>query len=338
MKTGYLSKVGQVEIRELETPPVGDEEVLIKVKAAGICGSDIHAFHGTHPFRKPPMVLGHEVTGEVVRIGAGVKGIGIGDRVTVEPLRSCGMCTYCRENNYHLCTSRLSAGTGNWLGSFAEFFSAPADKVYVLPGTMDYDSGLLVESLAVGVHAVKYSSLADSETAVVIGTGPIGLLSAVAAQARGSKNIVCTDLNDYRLSIARELGFHTVNVSKDSIEDKMRELAPDGFDVAFLTVSSEKAVNQALRLVRGRGRVMVITIFGSRISFDLGLVQLREIEVKGSMAYTREDFQLALEILSENGERLKRVVTHHVGLAGIGDAIHLLSDPTNSALKIAVLP
>ena len=173
---------------------------------------------------------------------------------------------------------------------------------------------------------------------LLVPLGLLLLLLAVAARTRGSGNILCTDLNDFRLGIARELGFHTVNAARDSVEEKMKQLAPDGFDVAFLTITSEQGINQALRLVRGRGRVMVITLFGSKIPFDLGLVQLREIEVKGSMAYTGEDFHAALAILSENGERLKRVVTHHVGLDGIGEAIHLLSDPDNRALKIAVLP
>jgi L-iditol 2-dehydrogenase len=133
------------------------------------------------------MVLGHEVAGEVVEVGSSVTSVKVGDRVTVEPLKACGTCAYCLENNYHLCSSRVGAGTQGWLGSIAEYFAAPEDKVFVLPKSMDFDTGLLVEPLAVAAHAVKLSRLQANENTIIIGTGPIGLLTAAASQARVSR-------------------------------------------------------------------------------------------------------------------------------------------------------
>lgn len=338
MRTGYLSSIGHVEVTDFEIPSISDEEVLIKVKVAGICGSDVHAYHGTHPFRKPPMILGHEVAGEIVKVGPKVTNVKVGDRVTVEPTQHCGKCTFCLEKNYHLCRSRVVAGTGGWRGTFADYFAAPGEKVYVLPESMDYDLGLLVEPLAVGVHAVELSRLQNNENALVIGTGPIGLLTAVASQFKGAKNIVCTDINEFRLTFAQDLGFKAVNVSKDSVADRTKKFAPDGFDVVLLTVSSTEVIDQALQLVRRGGRLIIITLFTSKIPFDMGLVQLNEIELKGSMLYTKEDFVTALEILSSRDEELKRVVTHHVALDEVNSAMKLLTDFNTIALKIGVKP
>jgi L-iditol 2-dehydrogenase len=336
MKTGYLVEEGFVEVREIQVPPITSEEVLIKVKVAGICGSDLHAYHGSHPFRKAPMILGHEVAGEIVEIGQNVTNVKVGDRVTVEPLKNCGECSFCRVGSYHLCNSKISAGTGGWLGSFAEYFTAPADKVYVLPQTMAYELGLLAEPLAVGVHAAKISRFKENEKAIVIGTGPIGLLTAVALQEVNQTSVVCTDINEFRLNMAKEFGIQTVNVSNESVEKVKEEIAPEGFDVVMLAVTSPKVVDQALTLVRKGGRVILITLFSEKIPFNIGYVQLNEIEVKGSIVYTKDDFQKSLEILSTKSEKLKKIVTHRIGLNEINQAMGLLIDHNNEALKISV--
>lgn len=338
MRTGYLSEVGNVEIRQFEVPSITDTEVLIKVVVSGICGSDLHAFHGKHPFRKAPMILGHEVAGEVVKIGDKVSNIKIGDKVTVEPLENCGDCNYCKGGSYHLCDKRVSAGTGNWLGSFAEYFKAPADKVYVLPSKMDYELGMLAEPLAVGVHAAKLSRFNKNENAIVIGTGPIGLLTAVALQNISPNNIVCTDINDFRLNMAKDFGIKAIDVSKESVFEAKDKIASDGFDVVMLTVTSPAAVDQALQLVRKGGRIIIITLFSEKILFDMGKVQIDEIEIKGSMIYTKEDFTVALDILEKRSEKLKKVITNRVKMTEVNQAMNLLTDPNNESLKIAVYP
>ncbi|MET3506578.1 zinc-dependent alcohol dehydrogenase [Halalkalibacter oceani] len=338
MKTAYLSEIGQVLVKDLDIPEIQDNEILIKVNCAGICGSDVHAYHGHHPFRKPPMVLGHEVVGEVSKLGGEVTGISIGDRVTVEPLKGCGTCLYCLRGEYNLCKTRVSAGTNGWLGAMAEFFVAPADKVYVLPASMEYQVGLLAEPLAVGVHAVELSEIGESENILIVGTGPIGLLTGVAAQAKGAKNIYCTDINDFRLGFAQSLGLQTINVNKQSIKEVTEETVPDGFDVVFLAVTSKEAVEQALTYVQYGGKIVVITIFTSEIPFNMGFLQEREIEVKGSMVYTKPDFELALKILSDRGEDMKRFITHQVPIEDVNEAMQVITSPKNEVIKMAVYP
>lgn len=337
MRTGYLTEIRKVEVKELDKLSVGNLDVLIRVKAAGICGSDVHAYSGTHPFRKPPMVLGHEVSGKVVEVGKGVTQFHPGDRVTVEPQKSCGNCTYCKEGSYHLCTSKVMAGVEGWTGSFAEYFLAPESRVYRLPEQVNYDLGVLAEPLAVGVHAVRISRMQLNENVVVLGTGPIGLCAAIAAQETGHKHVFCTDVNDFRLKKAREFGILTVNVERESVETKSKKYAPDGFDVAILTVTSVQVVNQALQLVRRGGRVIIVSVFTSDIPINLGLVQNREIRIEGSNTYTREDFMQSLSILS-NRKELEQIITHHIGFDGINKAMEELTSSETQALKIIVQP
>ena len=338
MRTGFLAETRRVEVRDLPVPTIGPGEVLIRVAVAGICGSDLHAFEGRHPFRRAPMVLGHEVSGDVVAVGLDVAGVASGDRVTVEPLRTCGSCRYCREGTYNLCTARISAGTGGWLGTFAEYFSAPAAQVHLLPRGLDHEVGVLAEPLAVGTHAVRLARVGPGEKVLVVGTGPIGLLAGVASQARGAALVACTDVNPARLAHAARLGMRIHDASSERLEDELRALAPDGFDVVLLSVTSARAFDQALRLARRAGRVMVIPIFTGPIAFDVSVAQLNELEVKGSMIYTREDFAAALAILAARSRELGAVVTHSVRLEEIGAALRLLSDPRTSAMKIAVVP
>ncbi|MFP3668779.1 alcohol dehydrogenase catalytic domain-containing protein [Priestia sp. SIMBA_032] len=336
MKTGFLERQGLVRVKEFETPSIGREEVLIKVVVAGICGSDVHAYHGTHPFRRAPMILGHEVAGEVVSIGSEVKKIKVGDRVTVEPQKNCGTCSYCRNGEYNLCKTKIMAGVGGWLGTFAEYFVAPEQRVYTLPSSISYDIGVLAEPLAVGVHAARIGNVQEHEKAIVLGTGPIGILSAVAMQSMGVENVFCTDINDFRLKTANSLGIKTINVEKESIETKTYSYAPDGFDIAIVSVTSPAVINQALQLVRRGGRVIIVSVFTSDIPLNMGAIQANEIEIKGSNVYTSEDFNQSLRILTERAQDLEHIVTHHMKLSEINEAMQELNNSKNQALKIII--
>jgi L-iditol 2-dehydrogenase len=338
MKTAYLVDTHKIEIVQMETPVIGKNEVLIQVKGAGICGSDIHAFHGTHPFRTPPMTLGHEVAGVIVSVGEDVTRLKVGERVTVEPQKFCGQCSACGRGLYNLCHLRKTPGVGEWLGTFAEYFVAPEEQVYPLPEGMDYEVGLLAEPLAVGVHALRLASVASGFTAAVLGTGPIGLLAAVAAQESGAAQVFCSDVNRYRLQVAQELGLQSVQVQEEDLEEVVKQRTGEGCDVAIVTVSSPKVVNQALKIVRRGGHVIVISVFGSEISFDMSTVQLSEINVKGSMVYNPDDFKEAMNILERRHDQLKTLVTHQVNIEEVAEAFRMLDKPEHEAIKVMIKP
>ena len=337
MRTGFLSELRKVEVRTSEVPRLDDQSLLIKVKAAGICGSDFHAFHGSHPFRRPPMVLGHEAAGEIVKVGAKVKGLKAGDRIAVEPLRVCGKCPSCRAGSYNLCRKRVAAGLGGWLGTFAEYFVLPQQRAHKLPKELDYDLAVLAEPLAVGTHAVRIANMKKGAVCAVLGAGTIGLLAGVAAQEAGAKRVYCTEINLSRLAIAKALGLWALNAAEAPVEETISAYALFGVDVVLVAFPSPKVLQQALRLVKRGGTVIVIALFTESVTLDMNLLQ-EEVELKGSIYYTREDFRSALRILVRRKKDLRRLVTHHVDLAGVSGALHMLADPNTAAIKIIVQP
>lgn len=338
MKTGYLAELNKVVIKEFEVPDFDPSSVLIKVKAAGICGSDLHAFHGSHPFRKPPMILGHEATGEVIKVGAKVKQLKVGDRIAVEPIQSCGKCSYCLGGNYNLCPEKVMAGVRGWLGTFAEYFVLPEQRAHKLPPELDYDLGVLAEPLAVGAHAVRLAKIKQDSTCVVLGTGAVGLLAGVAAQEGGAGRVYCTDLNRFRLQTAKALGLYPIQADEVSVEETIKAFAPDGADVLLLAFTAPRAVDQALKLVKRGGTIIVIALFTEPVTIDLNTLQANEIALKGSNIYTREDFQNAIRILVKRKEELRQAITHQVNLAGINGALEMLADPNSVAIKVIVHP
>ena len=338
MSTGYLSELSKVVVKEFDVPDFDEHSVLVKVKAAGICGSDLHAFHGSHPFRKAPMILGHEAAGEVVKVGAKVKQLKFGDRIAVEPIKACGKCSYCLSGNYNLCPERVIAGVRGWLGTFAEYFVLPEQRAHKLPPELDYDLGVLAEPLAVGTHAVRLANIKKGSTCVVLGTGTVGLLAGVAAQEAGAGRVYCTDLNRFRLQIAKALGLYPIKADEVSVEEAVKSFAPDGADVVLLAFTSPSVVDQALRLVKRGGTIIVIALFTDPIAVDLNTLQANEIDLKGTNVYTKEDFQSAIRILVKRKEDLRKAVTHHVNLEGINGALEMLGDPNSVAIKVIVHP
>lgn len=338
MRTGYLAERGKVEVKVFEVPDVDEHSVLMKVKAAGICGSDLHAFHASHPFRKPPMILGHEAAGEVVQVGAKVKNLKVGERITVEPLKACGKCSYCRSGNYNVCPERVGAGVRGWLGTFAEYFVLPEQRAYKLSPELDYDLGVLVEPLAVGTHAVRIANLEKESLCVVLGAGTVGLLAGVAAQDAGASRVYCTDLNRFRLQTAQALGLCPIKADEASVEDAVRSFSPDGADVVLVAFTSPQVVNQALRLAKRGGKIIVIALFTDPIPIDVNTLQANEVDLKGSNLYTNEDFQCAITILAKRAEDLRKLITHHVDLEGVQAAVEMLSDPNSATIKVIVQP
>jgi L-iditol 2-dehydrogenase len=185
MKAALVVAREKVEIREIDIPKIKSDEALIKVKAVGVCGSDLHLFRGTHPVRKPPAILGHEVAGDIVEVGDRVSNLKVGDRVTVEPQQGCGKCEFCRQGIVSLCLNKKTPGTPDWNGTFAEYFNAPAQVVHKITDNVSYQMATLIEPLAVAVHTVGRITVKEKDTLVILGSGTIGLLTLVVARESG---------------------------------------------------------------------------------------------------------------------------------------------------------
>ncbi|MFD0958168.1 zinc-dependent alcohol dehydrogenase [Paenibacillus chungangensis] len=339
MKAVFVQDAYEVIVKEVDIPKLGDLEVLIKVKTAGICGSDIHTYKGLHPFRKPPVIIGHELAGEVVEVGAAVTKFQPGDRVTVEPQVGCGTCEYCLTGRVNYCEDRGAPGIGAWYGTMAEYFAAPEQTVYKLPEGMDYERGVLVEPFAVGVHAVRKAGISAGDKVAILGAGPIGLLAMAAAKAAGATTLLVTDVMDYALESASQMGAtHTLNILHNAEwTEKARELIGGGlFDKVLIAAGVPGIVDQSLKLLRKGGRVVTIAMFHGDQTFNIHNLQNQEKEILGCMTYTREDFFIAIDLLAAGFVDDKALITHRLAPEQAAEGFRIVDKKEDRSLKVLV--
>lgn len=302
MLRATMTNPGKIEFTEVPKPTLSEYDVLLRIRRIGICGSDIHVYHGKHPYTPYPVVQGHEFCGEVAEIGASVLSFRPGDLVTAPPQLVCGECLPCREGRYHICENLKVIGF-QAPGVAQEFFCFPESALVKLPAGFTPEVGALVEPAAVAIHAVGRAGSVSGLDVLVLGAGPIGNLVAQVAEWRGGRQILISDLSDQRLEIARRCGIrNTFNPREGCLEDRVAELfGPKRADVTFECVGCAQTANQAIRSVRKGGVVIVVGVFGDCPSINLGLVQDRELEIKGTLMYQRQDYLDAIRCLAEGG-------------------------------------
>lgn len=336
MKVAVLEDKYRIVVKEASDLHPGPDEILIKTKVTGICGSDLHAFKGIHPFRKPPVILGHELAGTIVEMGKEAKGFRIGDRVTVMPLLACGECLLCKKGRRNICLNKKVPGIQGWLGTFAEYFISKSSITYKLGEKTPFETGVLAEPLAVGIHSVYHQAKVEAGSRVlVLGTGTIGIFTALAAKAAGAGEIVVTDLFDFNLKVTRDLcGAKTYNVKQEGLEEAILKDDPDKFDITFLCSGAPKTVEQAFKLTQRGGRIVVIGMFLEPVPMELITVNLNELEIIGSAVYTHEDFKRALEWIDANRFDFKKLITHVLPLEKAEEALNLLAKHEENVIKI----
>lgn len=328
---------GKVEYRDREIAEPGPGQVLIKTRAVSICGSDVHTFHGKHPFAPLPAALGHELAGEVVEIGPGVDTVQPGERVVLEPVIICRRCDFCVRGDYHLCTN-ISFHHRQGQGAFIPYFVADANWVHRLPENITYEQGALVEPLAVAVHAVSRAELKMGCSVAVFGAGAIGLLILMLARRSGAGDVYCVDVRNFRLDKARALGSNAVFDNRDSgvvaaIVDRTGGL---GVDAAFEAVGMEITLNQTLHsLKKGGTAVMVGLMSQPQVTIPANVFVAREITLRGSQGYCR-DFKTALKLLENRDIDLEPLISHVLPPDRLQQGFELLSDPTAGAIKVVI--
>jgi len=339
MKAVLLTAPFTLDIREMDKPEPRPNEVLIKVKATGVCGSDLHAYRGTHPFRKPPVVLGHELAGEAEQVGREVKMIRVGDRVTVEPWVRCGKCPYCFEGKYNLCVEKRGMGTTEWQGSFAEYVVAPEDVVYKLPEGVSYEEGALVEPLAVSVHTVRRARVRLGESVAVLGAGPIGLGILACLHEAGATKLIITDIENFNLKLASRLeATVVVNAKEKSLQGVVDEVTDGvGLDIAVIAAGEKSLVNEASKIVKKGGRVVVPAIFDESPEVDMFKIVYSEQNIQGVWAYTRKDFNIAIDLLASGKVDLRPLITHRIPLDEAIKVFKILDKRTEKAVKIVFI-
>jgi len=335
----FCTQPRTLELREVSRPEPGAHEVLIKVRRCGICGSDLHFYHG--PSAPPRVCLGHEISGEVAAVGDAVRRVACSDRVAVEPLVVCRECAACRRGDYQLCP-RLRIAGFNRDGGFAEHLCIGEDSLYRLPADVDFEVGALTEPLAVGVHALRLAALRGGERVLILGAGTIGLLAIAAARAAGAAEIWVAARHAHQEAAARMLGANEC-FAGGSDEILRRRLPAEPIDLVVETVGGEAdTLNEAIRCVRPGGRVAVLGVFGKQPTIDAVALMVKEIRLFGSMTYGRgsehSDFDVALQLLAAQPERFRNLITHQVALSDIARGFEVAGDKTSGSIKVLIDP
>ena len=314
MKAMLLSEYKKLAITDMPTPQIADDEVLVRVRACGICGSDIHGYDGSTGRRIPPLVMGHEAAGEIERIGAGVKGFGAGDRVTFDSTVSCGRCDYCKAGQINLCDNRMvlgvSCGDYRRHGAFAEYVAVPERILYKLPGNLPFERAALIEAVSVAVHAVGLKVPAPSEHVLVVGCGMIGLLVIQVLRARGCTNIIVVDVDAGRMALARTFGAaHALNGKDPETLGAIRKLTADqGADVSFEVVGSTETLLTAIRGVRKGGSVVLIGNVKPTVDLPLQEVVSRQLTLLGSCASSGE-YPECIDLMASGAVDVKPLIS-----------------------------
>ncbi|MDH3576920.1 MAG: L-threonine 3-dehydrogenase [Gammaproteobacteria bacterium] len=314
-------------MEDIAVPEVGHNDVLIKVNRTAICGTDIHIFkwddwaQATIPL---PMAVGHEFSGEIVDMGIEVRGFNLGDRVSAEGHITCGHCRNCRAGRRHLCMNAIGVGVSR-PGAFAEYLSVPAFNVFKLPDMITDDMASILDPLGNATHTALSFDLVG-EDVLITGAGPIGIMAVAIARFAGARHVVITDVNDYRLELARKMGAsNALNVTRETIDDTMRDLGmEEGFDVGMEMSGNPQAFRDMLRTMHHGGKIAMLGIPQGDMAIDWNDVIFKGLFIKG--IYGREMFETWYKMSSmlQSGLNVDPIITHHFDIEEFQPAFELM--------------
>ncbi len=314
MKALLLTEYNRLEVTEVAAPVVGPHEVLVRVGACGICGSDVHGYDGSSGRRIPPIVMGHEAAGTVAAVGAGVSEYKEGDRVTFDSTVYCGECEFCARGEVNLCDRRqvvgVSCGDYRRHGAFAEFVVVPKRILYRLPEELDFAEAAMLEAASVALHAVRISEAKGGETALVIGAGMIGLLTMQAARAAGCARVLIADVDETRLELAQRIGadavLHCSGV--ELVAEVMKLTDGRGADLSYEAVGRNETVAAAVDCTRKGGTVTLVGNIAPEVTLPLQKVVTRQLRLQGSCASAGE-YLRAIELVAAGKIQVKPLIT-----------------------------
>ncbi|GGM00333.1 zinc-dependent alcohol dehydrogenase [Nakamurella endophytica] len=302
---------GEVRLEEVAAPVPGPGEALVRMRAVGVCGSDVHASHGRHPFVPLPYRPGHEVVGVVEALGPAADGPAVGTRVVVEPILSCGHCKYCTDGRYNLCATMSFFGCTAPTGGMADLFVLPADRLVPVPDDLDDLQAALIEPLSTPVHAVRLAGPdLSGRTVAILGAGTIGLLTLAAARRHGAARVAVTDTLPAKRELALRLGADAAfdAAAPGTVQD-VRDFLGTSADVVFDCVSVQRTVDQAVAMAVKGGTVVIVGVPAAPVTVPLPEIQDLQIRIQGSATYTREDYDEAIALLRDGAVRPADFVT-----------------------------
>lgn len=332
-----MTAPGAIEFREVPVPRPGPGEVLVKIKRIGICGSDIHVYHGKHPFTSYPVTQGHEVSGQVAALGDGVTGLSVGQKVTIEPQVVCGKCYPCRHGKYNLCEELKVMGFQT-TGTASEYFAVAAGKITPLPGGMSYNEGAMLEPLAVTVHAARRFPELKGAKVAILGCGPIGILLAQSCKALGAEAVMITDISQKRLDLARACGVDfAINTRERDFGEAMAAcFGPDKADVIYDCAGNDTTMGQAIRYARKGSKIVLVAVYAGMATVDLAVLNDHELDLDTTMMYRHEDYVEAIRLVNEGSIQLRPLMTKHFAFRDYLAAYQYIDANRESTMKVII--
>ncbi|NLM47974.1 MAG: alcohol dehydrogenase catalytic domain-containing protein [Epulopiscium sp.] len=328
-----------LRLTDVDDLKVRKGEVLLKIKSCGICGSDVHGYLGITGRRIPPMIMGHEFAGEVVELGEDTHlGYKPGDRVTVQPVNFCGECENCKKGYTNVCTNKRFYGVLDVNGAFAEYLCVPEKLLYPLPDHISYSIGALIEPLAVAYCGVKKAGDLAGKNVLIVGGGTIGQLVLSVVKTMKPKAIIMSDLSDFRLECAKQLGAtHTINPkNKNFVDEVKKALNGDLIDVALEAVGVASTVEQALSVLKNQGTCIWIGNNAKTVEVNMQDVVTKELKILGSYIYTHEEFGETIDFLSKNDLALEKLISKEISIEEAAEMFEELLTATEKYLKVIV--
>ena len=332
-----MTSPGVIEFKEVPVPEPGEGQVLIKIMKIGICGSDIHVYHGEHPFTKYPVTQGHEVSGQITALGQGVEGLSVGQKVTIQPQVVCGECYPCRHGKYNLCEELKVMGFQT-TGVASHYFAVDAAKVTPLPDDLTYDEGAMIEPLAVAVHAIRQAGDVSGKKIAVLGAGPIGILVAQVAKGMGADAVMVTDISDVRLAKARECGVdfceNTKNVNFG--QALLSNFGPDKADIIYDCAGNNVTMGQAVQYARKGSTIILVAVFAGMAQIDLAVLNDHELDLNTTMMYRNEDYVDAIRLVEEGRVQLKPLISSHFAFRDYKKAYEYIDANRENTMKVII--
>ncbi|QDT32872.1 Sorbitol dehydrogenase [Thalassoglobus polymorphus] len=343
MKAMLLTEYKQLEVTDMPEPEIGSRDVLVEVRACGICGSDIHGYDGSSGRRIPPLVMGHEAAGVVAKKGSDVDGFEVGDRVTFDSTVSCGHCKFCRAGNINLCDNRkvlgVSCGEYRQHGAFAQYVAVPQNILYKIPEGLAFEHAAMIEAVSIAVHAANRAPVRLGDTAVIVGSGMIGLLVVQAIRLAGCSQVIAVDLDEDRLKLARELGADvTLNPQSDDVVAQIQSLTGgQGADIAIEVVGASVTIQTAIDATRKGGAITLVGNLAPKVEVPLQAIVTRELTLYGSCASNGE-YPACIDLLERGDIKVEPLITAKASLEEGPDYFARLYKGEPGAMKVIIQP
>ena len=344
MKAAVLKSTRNIIIEDRPVPKLEVNQTLIRVKAAGICGSDLHGFQGIWPDKRAAgLVMGHENAGEIVEVGAGVTDYKIGERVVIDPQLVCGSCDECMQGWPNVCSNMKLIGSssrGICNGGFSEYISMPSRNLHRLPENLTFEEGVLFDAIGNAIHLVSRAQIKPADRVAIVGAGTLGLSLLLVTQISGAGMITISDMSPYRLNIASELGADIcINVNdKDPVSTIMAATQGKGVDFAIEAVGKKETYQQCLAIVKKRGKILALGNMANLIELELFRLVSREISIIGCTGFSPLEVERAIELMASGKIDVKPLITHTFPLEQAQVAFEFLDRNGHNAIKAILLP